>query len=188
VIATTSTGSAIVQAAVERRVGDPVYLRYAAEVRDAGDLIAHAAGAVAFAAQALGEPTEIYAVGLFPGDDPAGPPAYVSLTVRHPDGAVALIGIGRAAQPEPGAPPVGRPGDLSGAPAVAVPASLLLLGDRGVVERYPGPAGEVAPLAGVAAADAASQADADALARYAAAIRRALAGGAAERVEAQSGS
>jgi hypothetical protein len=65
---------------------------------------------------------------------------------------------------------------------------LLLLGDRGVVERYPGPVGEVRPMAGAATADATSQADAEELARYAAAIRRALAGGAAERVEAGNGS
>lgn len=189
-IATTPTGRAIIQAAAERRVGSPVYLRYAAEVRDTGDLIRQAAGAVAFAARALGEPSEIYAVGVPRSDDPTGAPAYLSLTVRHPDGVVALLGIGREARPGGGTTDGTTPAALSPHVGHAQPVSpsVLLLGDRGVAERYPGPGGDAWPIAGATTAgDAASQADAEELVRYAAAVRRSLASGTVEGVGVGNG-
>jgi hypothetical protein len=164
VIASTPAGRAIIQAAAERRVGGPVYLRYAAEVPDAGDLIQEAAGAVAFAAGVLGEPSRVYAVGVGRGDD--GVPRYLSLTIHHPDGAVALIGVGRGAR-------------------FTAPPSMLLLGDQGAVERYPGPGADTEAVAGGMGDKGASDAGAEPVARFAAAIRRSLAEGTVEEVRAE---
>jgi hypothetical protein len=156
-IAGTPTGRAMIEAARSRCAGAPVYLRYAAEAGSAGDLLRHAACALDFAIQVLGEAVDVYAVGV---SAPAGELAHLALTVRHRDGAVALLGIG-AGPPRPDGGPL--------APPRPEAPTLLLLGDQGAVERYPGSAGpDVEP--GVASAG-------DTLERYVAAIRRSLASG-----------
>ena len=119
-IAETPTGRAIVEAAVQRRVGAPVYLRYAFETAG-GDLLSQAAGALEFAVQVLGPMTDVYAVATPDGD---GAPVHLSLTVRHAGGAVALLGIG-AGTGDAAAPPI--------------PPTVFLLGDRGSVEGLPAP-------------------------------------------------
>lgn len=166
-----ATGRAIVEAARERRVGAPVYLRYAAEIAPTEDIVEAAAAAVEYAAQVLGPALDVYAVAAVaavptatgrdagPDGDRPGQPAHLALTVRHRDGSVALLGIGR------------RPID-----AKPVSPSVLLVGDRGVVEgchppTLPGtPAAHADPTLGGTSSPQAS-------ANGAAAIRRSLRSG-----------
>ena len=156
-IAGAPTGRALIEAARARRVGAPLYLRYAAEAGSAGDLLRQAACALDFAVQVLGEAVDVYAAGV---SGPTAELAHLALTVRHRDGSVALLGIG-AGQPRADSGPL--------PPPRPEPPSLLLLGDQGAVERYPGTAGpDMGP--GVAPAG-------DTLERYAAAVRRSLASG-----------
>jgi hypothetical protein len=170
----TPAGRAVLQAAVEGQVGAPVYLRLAEETVGGGDIVQRAAGAMHVASAALGVPVAVYVAGL-PGGD--GTPVHLALTVRYAAGAVALLGIGDA----PAGDPERERSDGDGAgTAIGVsptaPLSLLLLGDRGVVERYPGPAGGAPggrprdPLADPT------------LERFGAAIRRSLASGRQEPV------
>lgn len=121
----TATRRAIVEAARERRVGAPVYLRYAAEIAAEDDVLVAAAAAVDLARQVLGPIADVYAVrgmGTPVAAASNGDAEHLALTVRHGDGSVALLGIGRLS-----------------AGGVPVPASLLLVGDRGVVEGCPAP-------------------------------------------------
>ncbi|MBI3972409.1 MAG: hypothetical protein HY332_14105 [Chloroflexi bacterium] len=173
-ISETPLGQAIVQAAVQRRVGAPVYLRYAAEAGRAGrgdNLVDEAAGAVDFARRTLGEPVDVYAAGVRRED---GAWAHLALTVRFRDGSVALLGLGAA--PERAAGAVGEPADSSLLYRRYAPPSVLLLGDRGAVERYPsdGPDITVRDTSGARRDDSPAV---KAHERYAAAIRRSLAGG-----------
>src|SRR5689334_13269121 len=108
----TATERAIAEAAAQRRVGAPVYLRYAIDVGASGDLLRAAAASLAFATRVLGPARDVYAAGR-----PDGDRAHLALTVRHLDGSVTLLGIGA------------RP-----AASVPVPPTTLLIGDLGVVE------------------------------------------------------
>jgi predicted dehydrogenase len=106
---------ALYATAAQRRVGAPVYLRYAAEAGDGTPLLWQAADAIDLALHVLGGPVDAYAVGSTAGSDQL---IHLALTLRHHDGSVALLGLGSARQAR------GH-------------ASLLLLGDRGAVEANP---------------------------------------------------
>jgi hypothetical protein len=157
----TATERAIAEAAAQRRVGAPVYLRYAIDVGTGGDLLRAAAASLAFATRVLGPARDVYAAGTPDGDRP-----HLALTVRHRDGSVALLGIGAC--------PTGSP---------PVPATTLLIGDRGVVEGCPPPvlAGAPAstPEAGIGATGTAAD---TALVLLVAVIRRALQSGQPEGI------
>lgn len=161
-----ATGRAIVEAARERRVGAPVYLRYAAEIAPTDDVVEAAAAAAGYAAQVLGPALDIYAVAAVAAvstatgrdagtdRDRRGQLVHLAVTVRHGDGSVALLGIGR------------RPID-----AKPVSPSVLLVGDRGVVEgchppMLPGtPAAHADPTLGGPSSPEASAPLADAIRR-----------------------
>ena len=104
-----------IRAAHADRVGQPVFLRYAAEW--GASAAWHAAEALLLAEAALGPAERVFGTG------PAGTAgaAYVSATVEHASGARSLLGCGAA--PAAGVPPA--------------PASLLLLGDTGAMEVTP---------------------------------------------------
>jgi hypothetical protein len=162
-IASTPVGQAVLQAAVERRVGLPVYLRHAVETAAGADLVEWGAQAVHYAAQVLGTVQDVYAAGVAGLD---GGWVHLALTLRHEGGAVALVGVGRQQAPAPG-PTTGPRG---------LPSSILLLGDQGAVDGNPAmsaPAG-AAPTTAPAAESATPRA---ALAAYAQAIHRSLASG-----------
>jgi hypothetical protein len=160
----TATERAIAEAAARRRVGAPVYLRYAIDVGAGGDLLRAAAASLAFATRVLGPARDVYAAGTPDGDRP-----HLALTVRHREGSVALLGIGAC--------PTGSP---------PVPATTLLIGDRGVVEGCPPPALAGAPAstpeAGTEAAGDAGDAGDTALVPLVAVIRRALQSGRPEGI------
>jgi hypothetical protein len=173
-IAGTAAGRAVLDAARHRTVGAPVYLRYAVEAPSttpSDALIWHAADALTFAAEVLGNPLDVYASAA---RDAAGQPVSLAITVRHADGCVALLGIGSADVPRQ-------------------PATLLFLGDQGAIEGNPAFAGAVLrdglvtplrdgmqPLAGRPPAGVNSLAMA-----AAAAIHRSLVSARAERLEAR---
>jgi hypothetical protein len=104
-----------IRAAHAERVGQPVFLRYAAEWGASATW--HAAEALLLAESALGPTERVFASGP---TSVAGA-GYVSVTVEHASGARSLLGCG--AGPADGGP--------------AAPASLLLLGDTGVMEVTP---------------------------------------------------
>lgn len=118
-LAETSLGRAITAAAAQRRVGAPVCLRCALEVGSDDDLVRSAAEVVEYALGVLGPAVDLYVAGAGRWDQHAAP-AQVALTLRHRDGSVALLGVGRQSDQGPAAPP-----------------SLFLLGDRGVFEGDP---------------------------------------------------
>lgn len=168
------------------RIGAPVYVRYAVEAPPGTALLPAACRAVLFAARTLGTPASVFAAAIAaplsqtdagrqtPGDgtddaasslDAVGSDvsaAHLSLTVRFDAGGVAQLSVGR--QPESG-----------GHPATPASPSLLVLGDQGVVERFPG---IVADTAGAApAAGASPDSDQALTTRITAAIRESLATG-----------
>lgn len=120
-IAQTAAGRALLAAAQQRTVGTPVYLRYAFEAPSSDTLVEHAAEAVAFAVEALGEARSVYASAVRSAD---GHLVHVAVAVRHPDGCVALLGIGVAA-------------------GQRRPPTLLFLGDQGAVEGNPAATGAI---------------------------------------------
>jgi hypothetical protein len=172
-IADEPTGRAILEAARERRVGAVVYLRYAAEVGPTEDVVAAAAAAAEFAALVLGPAVDVYAaVAATGGQRAATSVAHIALTVRHTDGSTSLLGIGRR-----------------GAEAAPTPASILLVGDRGVAEGHPPPVlpGGETHAVGVAAAATGDEGPPAARATLVETIRRALSSGKPEAVAGDAG-
>ena len=152
-IATTAAGRAVLAAAQGGTVGTPVYLRYAFEAPAAESLLRHAADAVVFAAEVLGDPATVYASAV---RNAAGQPVQLAIAVRHPDECVALLGVGVAA-------------------GTHRPPTYVFLGDRGAIESNAAYSGWV--TGGPATADGPADAR---LTVAAAAISRALDSGRAE--------
>jgi hypothetical protein len=125
-----AAASAVRDAARGGRAGAPVYLRYACEhgVGVAG-LDWAIAGALQLTSETLGDLTDVFA---------AGTTNHLSLSLSFADGSTALVGLGG----ESGDREPREPGDGA--------ASLLLVGDQGVVEGLP-PVGGGALLDGEAA-------------------------------------
>jgi hypothetical protein len=140
-VAAAPAACAVLEAAAGRRVGAPVYLRYAAEAGTPDALLWHAADAIDFAAEALGEPVDVCAAGV---QDASGALVHVALTVRHRAGAVAVLGLGCA---DSGGGVGGGPGGDGRGDHASVAtrgySSLLLIGDRGVVEGQPAAGGVI---------------------------------------------
>lgn len=133
---------AVFEVAAQGQVGRPVYFRYATEIDAAESLLWQATDAVDLATRLLGDPTDVYAVGMTRshGELLESDLVHLALTIRHRDGSTALLGLGIA-------------------DGTRDHENLLLLGDRGVVEGDPSAGGSIV-RGGAAAATCANLQDA----------------------------